>query len=104
MSFESALRMVLRTGKVVLGSKQTLKLVKHGKTRMVVVAANAPPEAKKELKYYASLSNIPVYEYSGTSVELGALCGKPFPVSMLAIVDPGDSNILELVGGEEEGA
>ena len=100
MSFESALRMVLRTGKIVLGSKQTLKLVRHGKTKMVVVAANAPPETKKELKYYASLSNVPVYEYPGTSVELGALCGKPFPVSMLAVIDPGDSNILELVGGE----
>ena len=101
MSFEGALRMTLRTGKVVLGAKETIKLVRLGKARMVVVAANTPPDRKRDLKYYARLSGIPVYEYKGTSVELGALCGKPYTVSMLAIIDPGDSNILEFVEGEK---
>ncbi len=93
--------MTLRTGKVVLGAKETLKLVRLGKAKMAVVAANTPPDKKRDLKYYARLSGIPVYEYPGTSVELGALCGKPYTVSMLAIIDPGDSDILELVRGEE---
>ena len=30
-------------------------------------------------------------------MELGAICGKPFSVAALAIVDPGESNILSLV-------
>jgi ribosomal protein L30E len=30
-------------------------------------------------------------------MDLGTLCGKPFPVSAMVISDPGDSKILDLV-------
>lgn len=91
------LQMVIRSGVVVLGSKKTIKLAKHGKAKLIIVAMNAPPEIKKDLKYYARLSNIPIAEFPGTNMELGAICGKPFSVAALAIVDPGQSNIVELV-------
>lgn len=87
----------LKTGKVVLGSRKTLRYVKTGKAKAVIVAANAPPELKNDIVYYAKLSNIPVYIYPGTSVELGAVCGKPFVVASLSILDPGNSRILELI-------
>jgi large subunit ribosomal protein L30e len=87
----------LKTGKVVLGSRKTLRHVKTGKAKAVIVAANAPPELKSDIIYYAKLSNIPVYIYPGTSVELGAVCGKPFVVASLSILDPGSSRILELI-------
>lgn len=90
------LQMVIKTGSLVLGSKKTIKLTKLGKAKLIIVAANAPPEIKKDLKYYAKLSNIPVIEFPGTNMELGALCGKPFSVAALAIIDPGQSSILEL--------
>jgi large subunit ribosomal protein L30e len=35
--------------------------------------------------------------YNGTSLDLGAVCGKPFEVSALSIKEPGDSNILKIV-------
>ncbi len=91
------LQMVLKTGSVVIGSRNTIRLAKLGKAKLIIVAANAPPEIKKDLKYYARLSNIPVYEFPGTNMELGALCGKPFSIASMAIVDPGQSSILELV-------
>ena len=87
----------LKTGKVVLGSRKTLRYVKTGKAKAVIIAANAPPELKNDIIYYAKLSNIPVYIYPGTSVELGAVCGKPFVVASLSILDPGNSRILELI-------
>jgi len=94
---ENELRIAIKTGKVVLGSKQTIKLVKIGKAKLVVIASNAPPQIKKDVKYYASLSGTPIYEYEGTNMELGAICGKPFSVAALAIIDPGESNILSLL-------
>ncbi len=100
-TFENELRIAIRTGKVVLGSNITIKLTKLGKAKLVVIASNAPPHIKKDIKYYAKLSNIPVYEYEGTNLELGAICGKPFSVASLAIIDPGESNILLLLGEEE---
>ncbi len=95
--FARELQMVLKTGSVVIGSKKTIKLAKLGKTKLVVIARNAPPEVKKDLIYYAKLANIPVYEFPGTNMELGAVCGKPFSISALAIIDPGQSNIIELI-------
>lgn len=100
---ENELRVVLRTGKVVIGSKQTIKLIKTGKAKLVVIASNTPPQIKKDVKYYAKLSGIHVYEYEGTNMELGAICGKPFSVAALAIVDPGESSILSLVEEQEAG-
>ncbi|ABN69906.1 LSU ribosomal protein L30E [Staphylothermus marinus F1] len=102
IDFIRALQMAIKTGEVILGSKRTIKLVLHGKAKLVVVAANAPPEIKRDIEYYAKLSNIPVYRFPGTNMELGTLAGKPFGVSAMAIVDPGQSNILEIVEEESE--
>ncbi|ALL00490.1 50S ribosomal protein L30e [Pyrodictium delaneyi] len=94
---EKELVNALKTGKVILGSRKTLRYVKTGKAKAVIVAANAPPELRSDILYYAELSGIPVYVYPGTSVELGAVCGKPFTVASLAILDPGSSRILDLI-------
>lgn len=98
-----SLQFAVRTGQVVLGSKKTKKLVLHGKAKLVIIAANAPPEIKRDLKYYAKLSNIPVYEFPGTNIELGTVVGKPFGVAAMAVIDPGQSNILELLKEVGEG-
>jgi large subunit ribosomal protein L30e len=37
-----------------------------------------------------------VFRFEGNNMELGALCGKPFSVSALAVIDKGTSNILSL--------
>ncbi len=94
---EKELVNALKTGTVILGSRKTLKYVKTGKAKAVIVASNAPPELRNDILYYARLGGIPVYIYPGTSVELGAVCGKPFTVASLAILDPGSSRILELI-------
>ena len=100
-SFESELRMLLKTGKVALGSRKAIKAALLGKAKLIILAENAPEDIRNDVLRYAKLSNIPVYIYKGTSVELGALCGKPFMVSAITVYDPGDSNILDLVRKEE---
>ncbi|AAL81685.1 50S ribosomal protein L30e [Pyrococcus furiosus DSM 3638] len=94
LAFE--LRKAMETGKVVLGSNETIRLAKTGGAKLIIVAKNAPKEIKDDIYYYAKLSDIPVYEFEGTSVELGTLLGKPFVVASLAIVDPGESKILAI--------
>ena len=42
------------------------------------------------------IKDVKIHIYSGNNMELGALCGKPFSVSALAIIDKGTSNILTL--------
>jgi len=91
-----ALQVAARTGTIEYGVRRVVKLVLRGNTRVVIIAKNAPPEVKRDLEYYAKLSNIPIIVFDGTNIELGAVIGRPHSVSVLAVIDPGQSNILEL--------
>ncbi len=87
---------VLNTGKAVIGFRQSLKALTNGQAKLVIVASNAPPYIVDTIKYYAKIAGIPVYEFPGTSWDLGALIKKPFKVSTIAIIDPGESNIMAI--------
>jgi len=96
LSITRELKNLMKTGKYYLGARKTIKAVLTGKAKMVIVAENAPPEYRERVLYYAKLAGIPVYIYPGTSFDLGVACGKPFKVSMIAVLDEGQSRILEL--------
>jgi large subunit ribosomal protein L30e len=49
-----------------------------------------------DIENYCQLAEIPVSVYKGSSLDLGAVCGKPFEVSALTVKEPGDSNILKI--------
>ncbi|ADV65657.1 50S ribosomal protein L30e [Desulfurococcus mucosus] len=97
-----AIRVAAETGHVVYGAREVRRLVLHGKAKAVIIAVNAPPEVKRDLTYYAKLSGIPVIKFPGTNMELGTLLGRPHSISSIAVVDPGQSNILELAEGVQE--
>lgn len=100
MDINRAIRVAVDTGNVILGTKETIKSVKHGEGILVILAANCTKDTMNDIKHYAKLSNIPIYIHNPTSLELGAICGKPFPVSALLIVEPGNSNILNIINKE----
>ena len=95
IDMDKSLRSVMRTGKVLVGTKQALKATKRGVAKLVIVASNCPPEIRKQI----TDSNVPMYEYPGMSVDLGPTCGKPFIVSAITVVEPGDSDIMALARG-----
>jgi large subunit ribosomal protein L30e len=47
------------------------------------------------------MSNVPVIKYPGKSIDLGRAVRKPFFVSTIVIIDPGESRILELAEQKE---
>jgi len=96
-SVDQELRLALSTGKVQIGSKAVMRELRRGRAKLAIVSSNCPPEARATIDNYGKLSEVPVMEHPKDSVDLGTLCGKPFPVSAMAISDPGDSKILELV-------
>ena len=93
MDFNASLRRAIKTGDVLLGQNKTETCIESGKAQMVVVAANCPAGFLQTLKTKEGLF---VYTFDGSSVALGKACGKPFMVSALAIVDPGESDLLSL--------
>lgn len=96
MDVGKSIRAAVDTGKVIFGERETLRAVRNGDIKLVVMASNCPYNLKGELAHHAKISGAHVYEYAGTSVELGSTCGKPFVVSMLGVVEAGDSDIFEL--------
>lgn len=75
----------IQQNKVILGYKRVTKAMKTGHPILIILANNLPEEKAKIVKYNARIAKIDVEEYSGDSVSLGLICGKPFPVSILAI-------------------
>merc|ERR1712126_493783 len=100
-SINSRLALVMKSGKCLLGYKQTLDSLRLGKAKLVIIANNTPPLRKSEIEYYATLAKTGVHHYSGNNIELGTACGKYFRCCVLSITDPGDSDIIRSMPGGE---
>lgn len=80
---EKRIKKALQSGNVILGLNETIRMAKLGKADLLVISNNCPK--KDDLLYYAKLSNINVFVFPGTNIDLGETCRKPYSVSALAI-------------------
>ena len=96
MDLAHALKVALQTGKVRLGLNESLESAREKKAKLLIVAKSCP---EKKLTEERRFDRIPIYHYDGSAVELGSACGKPFPISVLAVLEPGSSAILSLETG-----
>jgi large subunit ribosomal protein L30e len=93
----AAVRLAVESGKVEFGARTAIASGAEGDAKLFVIAANTPAETRAQVEHNAKKSKVPVIEFEGNTMELGSVCGKPFPVSVLSIYQEGTSNILELV-------
>ncbi|HDQ07093.1 MAG TPA: 50S ribosomal protein L30e [Candidatus Bathyarchaeota archaeon] len=96
MDVNKAIATTAKTGKIQFGANSALKCAKTKKAKLIIFASNCPQKIREEIEYYCKLSRIPVSIYNGDSLDLGAVCGKPFEVSALSVREPGESNILKI--------
>ncbi len=97
MSLNQPIASAVSTGTCKIGAKSSIDSVKKGEAKLVVVAANCPQNEYDDIERYAKLAGIKVTRFEGTSWDLGETVGKPFMVSAIAIIKPGDSKILKMV-------
>jgi len=93
------IRLAVDSGEVLLGIKQVIKSIEDNSSKLVITANKNKLDTLNDLKYITDISNIKLEIFKGNSAELGSVCGKPYSVSTLSIINPGDSNILN---NEEE--
>ena len=91
------IRMAVKTGKVGFGSKDALASSASARAKLIILAKNVREPDKDDIIHFAEQSEVPIYVYQGSSLDLGAVCEKPFPVSAIIVREPGDSEILKLV-------
>lgn len=94
MDLARQLKQGITTGTVLFGQRQTTSACNKGDARLVLVAANCPEDYISNLT--SSHPDVPVHRVTMVNRQLGAACAKPFPVSALCVVDPGQSELLTL--------
>jgi len=92
-----ALKMAVKTGKVLFGAKLALDAARSGKAKLIILASNCPKGIRQDMEYYIKLSAVPLYMFKGSGMDLGSACGKPYSVAALAMKEIGDSEIMKTV-------
>lgn len=85
-----ALRVATDSGDVRFGLREARRAAKAKSAKLIVVASNCPEEA------LAGLGDVRLFRFPGSNVDLGAACGVPFSVAAVAVLSPGDSNLLSV--------
>jgi large subunit ribosomal protein L30e len=91
------LKLVIKSGKVSIGIKSTLKRLRDGKAKMVVVSSNLSALRRSELEYYCMLAKTEIIHSPENNINLGAQLGKIFRIGAFAIVDSGNVDLSELI-------
>jgi large subunit ribosomal protein L30e len=85
MQIEATIQDALKAKKAILGYRQAIKFIKIDEPKLIVIAKNIPESMKKEIEHNTKVSNILLEVFGGNSKELGVVCGKPYPISAIAI-------------------
>ena len=95
---DTNIKVAYKTGKIIYGKKQVLKELRQNPFKMLIIANNCPKELENQLNYYNSLmkNKLFIYKYKGSSWDLGLACAKPYMISVIGVIDPGDSDLLSL--------
>ncbi len=96
MDANKEIRRAVDTGKVVFGQRESEKSILKGEAQLLIFSGNIPKLEKEKLQAQAVVAGIPVYAFGGTGLELGSVCGKPFGILTMAVIEPGKSKVLDL--------
>lgn len=95
MDIETEIRRAVDSGKVLIGFRECEKNVLKGIGKLLIVSKKLDEKKREKLKHIADVSEIPCIELEKGPMELGAICGKPYRASVMLIIDPGKSKVLE---------
>ena len=94
MDLTRNLKQALNTGKIIFGQRETMGACARGDARLVLVAANCPDSFLSDIS--SSHPGVPIHRVHMVNRQLGSACAKPFAISSLCVVDPGQSDLLTL--------
>lgn len=57
----------MKSGKYTLGHKSTLKQLRSGKAKLILLANNCPPLRKSEIEYYAMMAKTGIHHFQGST-------------------------------------
>ena len=81
------IKKLLKTEKMIVGTKRTLKGLKAGTIKKVYVAKNCDEEVKESINYYSKIGGVEIIQLDMPNDELGDICKKTFSVSIIGILN-----------------
>ncbi len=78
------IRKNLDNEKLILGTERAIKELKVGNVDTIFVTNNAPDDIKADVEAYKGDAN--VAELAINNQELGVVCKKPFPISVVSLL------------------
>lgn len=95
---DTNIKVAYKTGKIIYGKNQVLKELRNNPFKMLMICNNCPKELENRLNYYNSLTEnkLFIHRYKGSSWDLGLACAKPYMISVIGVIDSGDSDLLSL--------
>ncbi len=82
-ALEKVIKDAVAAEKYKIGVKEVLQSVTGSK--LIILSKSIDSGDKTKLEEQTKNANVAVYEYPGTSVQLGKLCNKPFRITAIAI-------------------
>jgi large subunit ribosomal protein L30e len=95
---QKEIRRAVDTGTVAFGFRGAEKNILKGKGEIVIISRNCPRRLSERIRHISQIARIPFFEFDGSALELGSICGKPFLVSALLVLEKGKSKVLDLTG------
>lgn len=95
MDANKEIRRAVDTGTVAFGLKVCKKNLLSGKGELIIVSKNLPKNDKESLAQLAKVEGKKFLEYPDNGLVLGSVCGKPFVISAMVVLEAGKSKVLE---------
>jgi large subunit ribosomal protein L30e len=81
------IREAVQKGHAVLGTEETIKLLRRGKVKKIFLCSNVSVQSKETIERYSKLKKVEVVSVEMTNEELGTLCKKPFAISVIGVTE-----------------
>jgi large subunit ribosomal protein L30e len=91
----SVVKTAMKSGKVVLGERASLRTLKSSK--LVVVSESLRSDELEMVSGSCKEADVPLVVFKGSAVALGAAAGRSFPVKILSIKSAGDADLGKLL-------
>ena len=95
-TIEKNIRLAYNTGKIIMGVNESKKFIMNGEGKLIILSEDSPKEIKNDITYFSEMAQIPLVVYPNTAIRLGEACGRPHPISVMVILNEGDSKVLEI--------
>jgi len=82
-TLEKVIKEAVASDKYKSGVKEVLQSVKGSK--LIILSNTVTGADRSKIEEQAKSANVALYDYPGTSVQLGKMCNKPFRINAIAL-------------------